>query len=287
MSIPTLTYRTADNSRWGGGNGSDLTATQVDLNFWNIYEAVFNLQAAQRTTVSIDFITQPEGGNQFFITLTDHQVLGPFFIPTSQWNPRGRWQPSTNYAPFDTVSDIEGNLYLVTVQHTSALTFNPFATDGDGHLLYVLIIVAPANSLPTNGVVGQYLVFTAGSPAFSAWRNAYRNLALYIPGQPQAGSTLFQYCVTENMFFPVGLAGSVAFAATQTLTTVSYTLFKNGNAIGAIFFNGPSPDSISVQFVEQVNFVAGDVITMTAPASPDAQQAGISFTLQATLALEV
>lgn len=285
MSIPTLTYRTADNSRWGGGNGSDLTATQVDLNFWNIFEAVLALQDAQTTTVSIDFITQPEDGNQFFITLTNHQVLGPFFIPTSQWTPRGRWQPSTSYAPFNTVSDIDGNLYLVTVQHTSALTFNPFATDGEGHNLYVLIIVAPANAVPSNGVVGQYLVFTGGSPSFAQWRNAYRNLALYIPGQPQAGSTLFQYCCTEDMFFPVGLAGSVAFAAIETLTTVSYPLFKNGNAIGAIIFNGPSPDSIDVQFVAQVNFIAGDVITMNAPASPDAQQAGISFTLQATLAV--
>lgn len=285
MPITTLTYRTADNSRWGGGNGSDLTATQVDLNFWAIFEAILALEGAQSTTVSIDYITQPENGNQFFIVLTDHRVLGPFFIPTSQWNPRGRWAASTSYAPFDTVSDIEGNLYLVTIQHTSALTFSPFATDGQGHSLYVLIIEAPANNLPTNGVVGQYLVFTGGSPSFAAWRNAYRNLALYIPGQPQAGSVLFQYCVTEDMFFPVGLAGSVVFAAIETLTVVSYPLFKNGNAIGAIIFNGPSPDSIDVQFVEQVNFVAGDVITMNGPSAPDAQQAGISFTLQATLAV--
>jgi hypothetical protein len=284
MPITTLTYRTADATRWGGGQGSDLAAVTIDLNFWAIFTAIKALEAASHTTVSIDFISQT-AGNQLFIHLTNSAVLGPFIIPSSQWDPRGRWQPSTPYAPFDTVSDPSGNLYLVTLAHTSALTFNPFATDGSGHDLYALIIEAPLSNLPINGIVGQYLVFTGGSPTFSEWRNAYRNLALYIPGQPQAGVTLFQYCCTEDMFFPVGLEGSVVFAATQTLTTVSYPLFKNGNAIGAIIFNGPSPDSVSVQFVEQVNFVAGDVITMNGPSAPDAQQAGISFTLQATLAL--
>jgi hypothetical protein len=253
----------------------------IDLNFWAIYTAISALEAASQTTVSIDYISQT-AGNQLFIHLTNHAVLGPFIIPTTQWNPRGLWQPMTPYAPFDVVSDA-GSLYLVTASFTSASTFDPLATDGLGNQLYILILLPPADTLPNNGVVGQGLVYTGGSPAFAAWQYRYRDLALFIPGQPQAGSVLMQYCVTEDMFFPVGLVGSVAFAAIQTITTVSYPLFKNGNAIGAIIFNGPSPDSVDVQFVAQVDFVAGDVITMNAPASPDAQQAGISFTLVATL----
>ncbi len=214
--------------------------------------------------------------------MTNHTVLGPFTIPSSNWNPRGFWLPNIAYAPFDTVGH-NGNLYLVTFAHTSASVFNPNATDSFGHSLYVLILAAPPDVLPFDGLIGQRLVFVGGSPSFAAWANEYRNLALYIPGQPQAGAVLFQYCCTEDMYFPIGLAGSVAFAAVETQTVVSYPLFKNGDAIGAIIFNGPSPDSIDVQFVEQVNFVAGDVITMNGPSSPDAHQAGISFTLQATL----
>ena len=284
MPITTLTYRTADGTRWGGGQGSDLSAVTIDLNFWAIYTAIQALEDASHTTVSIDYIAQT-AGNQLFIHLTNHAVLGPFIIPASEWNPRGRWQPTTPYAPFDTVSDIDGNLFLVMEAHMSGATLNPFATDGLGNLLYVLIIEAPVSSMPSNGVVGQGLVFIGGSPSFAEWQDRYRDLALYIPGQPQAGTVLLQYCVTEDMFFPVGLVGSAAFAAVQTLTTVSYPLFKNGNAIGAIIFNGPSPDSISIQFVAQVNFVPGDVITLNAPSSPDAQQAGISVTLKATLTI--
>jgi hypothetical protein len=279
--LPTLTYRTADSTRWGGGNGSDLTATMVDLNFWNLSQAVLALEEAQTTTASIDFISQPGNGNQFFITLTNHQVLGPFIIPTSQWNPRGQWQPNTAYAPFDVVS-FDDALYLVMQAVTSAATFST-GTIFNGSAVYVLILQPPADTLPTVGVVGQKLVFIGGSPQFASWENEYVRMALFIPGQPTAGQLLLQYVVVDAMSLPVGLAGSAAFAATQTSTTVSYPIFQNGNAIGSIIFLGPSPDSIEIEFTTEVNFVPGDVITMNAPSAPDANQANISITLLATL----
>lgn len=281
MPITTLTYRTADATRWGGGQGSDLSATQIDLNFWAVYIAIQALEAASHTTVSIDYIAQT-AGNQLFIHLTNHAVLGPFTIPTSQWNPRGLWQPSTSYAPFDTVSDAD-NLYLVTSAITSGSTFNPLLTGTLGNLIYVLILPAPSNGVPTNGVVGQKLVWAQGSPDFAAWENEYVRMALFIPGQPVAGTTLFQFVVTDHMMLPIGLLGSAAYAGIQTLTTVSYPLYQNGNSIGSIIFVGPSPDSIEIVFPANVHFVPGDVLTMGAPAAPDTQQADISFTLLATL----
>lgn len=280
--LPSLTYRTADFTRWGGGNGSDLSATQIDLNFWQVAQAILTLQSSQTLTVSIDYITQVSGGNQFYIVLTDHQVLGPFYIPTAQWTPRGEWQPFTAYAPFDTVS-YNGALYLVMQTVVSAATFSPLATQDDA-AVYVLILSAPADAVPAEGVAGQKLVFTGGSPAFSAWQNDYIRLALFIPGTiSSGGSILLQYGVVDNMTLPVGLEGSVAYAATETLTTVSYPIFQNGNPIGSIIFVGPSPDSIEVEFPAAVNFVPGDILVIKAPAAPDSNQANISITLLATL----
>lgn len=279
----TLTYRTDDVSRWGTGNGADLSAVQIDLNFWAVQQAIDALEAAQQFTVSIDFISQPTGGNQFFVHLTNHSVLGPFTIPTSQWRPRGDWQPLTTYATFDTVSD-GGALYLVLQPITSAATFDPNAQQSLS-AVYALILSPPADGVPTDGVAGQRLAFIGGSPAFAAWKNEYIRLALFIPGQPQAGSTLLQYCVTDDMQLPAGLAGSVAFSATPSSTTMSFPIFKNGTPIGSIIFNGSgsSPSDVDVSFPDAVSFVPGDIITLNAPPAPDANQANISITLLATL----
>jgi hypothetical protein len=279
--IQSLTFRTVDNTRWGGGNGSDLTATQVDLNFWNLFEAVLDLQMNAPTPVSIDFISQPVGGNQIFITLTNHQVLGPFTIPTSQWNPRGEWQPNTSYAPFDVVS-FDGSLFLVTQAVVSAATFNSLAMIGT-QLVYILILSSPQETLPLDGLVGQRLVSQGGSPTDTAWEFDSIRLFVFVENQPNPNETLLQYPVVDNMTLPLGLEGSVAFASTPTQSDVSYSLLLNGSFIGAIDFNGPSPEDVSVTFGEAVACVPGDIISLVAPPVPDSVQAGISFTIVAQL----
>ncbi len=283
--VASLTYRTSDVTRWGGGNGSDLSATQVDLNFWILFSAVQALEDHEAVNgAGIDFINQPSGGNLFYIHLTDHRVLGPFVIPTAQWNPRGQWQPDTDYAAYDVVYE-DGSLYLITIPHTSGATFSAFATDGLGHYLYNLLLQQPADELPTGGTPGQRLIKATASPFTSEWGDDHVRLALFVEGQPLPSETLMQYNVTDNMFFPVGLTGSVIFQGIQTASTVVYTLLRNGNVIGTIQFIGPSPDSIVVAFSTQIAFIPGDVITLVGPPVPDGSQSNISFTFLATLTL--
>lgn len=282
--VSNLTYRTDDGTRWGSGTGSDLAAVTIDLNFWILWSALNTVQSSiPAAGRGIDYIALV-GGNNLYVHLTDHSVEGPFSIPTEMWNPRGNWAPTTNYTPLDIVS-ANGSLYLVNVLHTSAGTFSPSATDGFGHDLYTLLLTRAADALPNGGVVGQKLVFTGGSPAFAAWESEYIRLALFVPGQPNAGTTLLQYCVTDNMQLPVGLLGSVAYSGTPSSTTQSFPIFQNGNPIGAIIFNGSgsSPSDVDVQFTTQINFVPGDILTINAPAAPDVNQANISITLLATL----
>lgn len=278
--VASLTYRTADNTRWGGGQGSDLLAATIDLNFWTLAQAIAQLESDQSITVSIDYITVT--GNQMYVTLTNHAVLGPFTLPTAEWSPRGNWAPTTAYAPFDVVSE-NGSLYLVTTAHTSAATFNVNATNGTGQALYVLILSAPENALPANGTIGQVLTKSSGSPFASEWGNLYVRLAVFVGGQPNPSETLLQYSVVDAMTLPVGLAGSSAYEGVATLLNVTYTLNQNGNAIGSITFTGPSPQDVDVTFPAAVNFIPGDTFTLVGPTTPDAQQADISFTIVATL----
>src|ERR1035437_6596987 len=282
--VASLTYRTAAGTRWGGGQGSDLAAVTIDMNFWTCFSAIQALEDSVSGNISagIDYINQPAGGNVFYVHLTDHSVLGPFVIPTSNWKPRGAWTATTAFGVYDTVTD-NGSLYLVLVAHTSSGTFSAGATDGLGHNLYSLLVASPANALPTGGTIGQKLVKASGTDYVVGWQSDLIRMALYIEGQPLSGETVMQYMVVDDMTLPVGLAGTVVYSETPTALPCSYTINKNGLPIGSINFSGPSPETITLSLSAAVTFVPGDFITVVAPATPDAAQANISITLVAFL----
>lgn len=279
MPLATLVYRTDDATRWGTGQGSDLAAVTIDLNFWTLWSAIHSLQVSPVAARSIDFISLV-GGNQLFIHLTDHSIQGPFVVPTEIWNPRGTWLNAVNYAPLDVVGN-DGSLYLVNIQHTSASTFNPNATDGLGHNLYTLLLEQPADELPAGGTIGQRLVKSSGSPYKTQWESDKIRLAMYVEGLPNAGETVLQYAAVDHMQFPNGLAGSVAYAGIDATAAATFTLNQNGNPIATIDF-GLSPHA-TVSMSGAVNIIPGDVLTLVAPATQDATLANLSFSLVALL----
>jgi hypothetical protein len=280
--VASLTYRTVDGTRWGGGLGSDLTATQVDLNFWTLFSALQALESDPSVGVGIDYINQPSGGNLFYIHLTNHAVLGPFTIPTAQWNPRGAWQPVTAYAAYDVVSN-NGSAYLITIPHTSGATFSAFATDGLGHLLYNLLLEQPANELPADGTPGQRLVKSTSSPYTTEWASDFIRLALFIGGLPSPGELVLQYCVADDMTLPTGLPASVIFSRVPASAPAVFQINNNGTPIGTITF-AVSPH-VAVAFSSDIHLVPGDILTITAPSPQDLSLADISITLLATLTL--
>jgi hypothetical protein len=278
--VANLVYRTDDITRWGSGQGSDLAAVTIDLNFWTLWQAIQTMQNNPATGRGIDYISQVQG-DQLFVHLTDHSVLGPFTVPTSIWNARGNWFPNVTYAPLDVVGE-NGALYLVNIAHTSATTFNPNATDGLGHNLYTLLLEQPQDELPAGGTVGQRLVKSSGSPYVTKWESDKVRLSLYIEGPPQAGEVVLQYGAVDHMTLPAGLAGSVVYAQIEATAQATFELTQNGNVIGTITF-GHSP-TITVSFPVAINIVPGDVLQLIAPSPQDVSLANISFTLVALLA---
>lgn len=278
--VDTVTFRTTDPTRWGTGQNSNLSASQIDINMWVFYTAILALQDhAADAGREIDFFSIV--GNNLYVTLMNHTLLGPYQLPVAQWNFRGPWAPATPYSVLDVVT-FDGAVYLVIFQHTSGATFNPNANDGLGHNFYGLLLALPADELPPGGAVGQVLTKTTGSPFNTEWITPTRNLALYIEGKPQPGELLLQYAVPEEMTLPLSLVGSVAAEGIETLTVVSYDLFKNGASIGSINF-APSPTDETFSFPTAITFMPGDVLTLVAPATPDTQQSNISITLVALL----
>lgn len=282
--MDNLVYRTDDDTRWGSGQGSDLNADQVDINFWTLFSAVLALQEHQTTNAQI--VGLHAVGDQMWVILDDDSSIGPITIPTSQWTYRKEgWLPNTVYNAFD-VFTRNGSTYLVLLTHTSAATFDPDASDGSGHDLYGLLLENPANALPDGGTAGQRLAKSSGSPYKTEWIDDLIRLAPQCLGaQPEPNELIMQYIVVDRMTLPAGLEGSVAYQGIPTQSAVSWTLARNGTPIGSIDFDGPSPSTVSVTFAADVDCVPGDIITLNAPSTPDAVQADVSFTIIALLRL--
>lgn len=159
-----ITYRTTDLAQWGAGQGSNLSAAQVDANFWTLYQAIQSVTAQAGVGVASATVS----GDQLSFGLTDGTTLGPYTLPTVTLNPRGNWSASTAYAVNDVVS-ASGNVYLVTFAHTSGATFSAGANDGAGHDYYGLLFNIPGNTLPVGGATGQVLKKNSATNYDTGW----------------------------------------------------------------------------------------------------------------------
>jgi len=159
----SIVYRTS--GAWGPGTSADLSPAQVDNNFWQLFQDV-QAKAVQGVGISNFTVT----GNQMYVVLTDHTLLGPYTLPTVQLTFKGDWQPSYSYNANDIITH-GGSTYLVLVNHVSAATFDPNASIG-GKQLYGLLLQNPACILPAGGATGTFLRKIAIGDYLTAWETA-------------------------------------------------------------------------------------------------------------------
>jgi hypothetical protein len=158
------TYRTS--GPWGPGTGIDLTPTQIDNNFW---QAVQDIAAKAVQGVGItNFVV---AGNQMTVVLSDHTLLGPYLMPMMTLQFQGEWHPLTQYRAGDIIT-ANGSTYMVRINHTSAATFDPNATDGMGNEFYGLLLQNPAATIPAGGPTGRFLRKASSADYSLAWQTA-------------------------------------------------------------------------------------------------------------------
>lgn len=273
--VDQITFRTDDNLRWGPGQGSDLSATEIDINFWVLYSAVTALQASFDTRgAGIDHFVI--SGTNLFVHLTNHFVLGPYTLPVANWNFRGPWVPSTSYGPFDVFTNA-GAVYLVLISHVSNSLFSPGSNDGHGHNFYGTLLVAPPPELPQTGATGAFLQWQ-NSPGDVRWYSPTRNLAFYLETIPDPLEVILEYVFTEKTTFPIGLTNSRAKANHWPTVTQQFNLYQDGASIGSIDFH-PSPTHATFTCPVAIVFNPGSVLTIVAPSVPDPHMSGIAATL--------
>ncbi len=157
--------------------GAPLTKAEFDGNFHDVDGRITAIEDNPPEARSIEDIIAV--GNSLIIQYNDSTEDGPFPLPTTILRGRGDWAPSTIYLAADTVQHA-GVVYVVPTAHTSALTFDPGANDGDGHDFYSPLFDLPALTIPVGGGEGYVLSKASDTDYDMQWQNR---------GMPAGGST--------------------------------------------------------------------------------------------------
>lgn len=272
-----ITFRGDDDTRWGTGQGSDLSAEQIDINFWELYSAVTALQDHANDGAFIDFFNV--SGNNLYVHMTDHSVLGPYTLPVAQWNFVGPWQPEHVYAVMDTFNGPDGGVYVVIYAHTSGSDFDAGANDGMGHDFYAALLSPPDSLMPAGGTTAQRLAKIDSHDYNAEWVDEPVRIGVFIEGQPTPTELLMRFSSTDTFTFPAGMASSRSSCETAPHDPTALLVYKNDVFIGSIFFDTAQTVAAFENFDDDVTFVPGDVLTIVGPGSPDATHADISVTL--------
>jgi len=82
--------------------------------------------------------------------------------------------------------------------------------------------------------------------------------------------------------FPAGLTGSYGTAGTAATAAASFAVAKNGTGVGTMAFAAGATIA-TFTMGTATTFASGDVLTIIAPASPDATLANLAWTLTGVL----
>jgi hypothetical protein len=105
----------------------------------------------------------------------------------------------------------------------------------------------------------------------------------FIAGSPTASQIVYERIFAITVTLPASLTGSLGKAGTAATASTTFTIKKNGTAIGTIVF-GASATVPTFSFTAAVTFLAGDVLSIVAPATPDATLANIALVLLGSIA---
>ncbi len=145
--------------------------------------------------------------------------------------------------------------------HVKLPAFNTF-----GQALQSLAGLTPTSYTLTGGGAVQGPAYVSGSWA----------------GSPGASQVIERYIFATPVTFPAGLAGSYGTAGTAATAAASFAIQKNGSTVGTMAF-AAGATSAGFTMASATSFAGGDVLTIVAPASPDATLANLAWTLAGTL----
>jgi hypothetical protein len=103
-------------------------------------------------------------------------------------------------------------------------------------------------------------------------------MALFVSGMPTANQLLFKMAIARPITIPVGATLSQAVAGTAATASYTLSLNKNGVSFGTITFAATKAVG-TFTVSSSTSFVAGDVISVVAAATPDTTLSDVAITL--------
>lgn len=104
----------------------------------------------------------------------------------------------------------------------------------------------------------------------------------FYPGIPTASAKVVRIPVARSVTFPDDFAGSYGVASATATASTAFDVQKNGSSVGTITFALGASTSTFVTAAGALSLAAGDVLTIVAPATPDATLADVGFALAGT-----
>jgi hypothetical protein len=124
---------------------------------------------------------------------------------------------------------------------------------------------------------------TAANTAVSAGHGQPYDVVMPYAATLTAGEVILSYVAPRPLTFAAGGALSWAWAKTAAATTeVQFQILVGATPVGTITFAVGSTEGIPT-FTSVTNMTAGQILSVTVPASPDAALAGLTVTLGGSL----
>jgi hypothetical protein len=97
-------------------------------------------------------------------------------------------------------------------------------------------------------------------------------------GPMTANLVVQRYVFAGTVMFPAGLTGSQGTAGVAATSTATYSIRKNSSSVGTMVFAAGAATA-TFAMPSATTFMAGDILTVVEPASPDATLANLAWTL--------
>lgn len=142
-----------------------------------------------------------------------------------------------------------------------------------GSFAFTSLVDAPANY---TSAARKIVRVNAAATAVEFVTMGY-TLAFYQENIMTNAQMVYKFIATVPFTLPSGLSGSYATSEVASAGNVHFDIKKNGSDVGDITFNTSTTGSFTLG--SDQSFAAGDVLTITGPATADASLAGVAASL--------
>jgi hypothetical protein len=192
----------------------------------------------------------------------------------------GGYAETFRYQAVGTAAERDFGLFVPAGDYDEEESYDLSAIVGYGGAIFISAIPNNLGNLPTISPEPASNDYWMLLPFGGFYTADYIDLPMYAEGEYDSADVLFRYQFTSDTVFPAGLTGSVgSCSVAPSGGAASVPIKKNGSSVGSLnFANGATTGTFT--FASAVTFVAGDVISIEAPAVHVTAFAGLTMTLR-------